>query len=111
MALREANKEGIYLRSMLLYFQELKIVQLSNNYSTILVDNLSARDLSKNAQFHERTKHIDIAYHFIRESISNNESKVLHISDKDNLSDILTKGVTRAKFEWFLKNSCLTSCE
>ncbi len=74
-----------------------------------MVDNLGAKDLSENPSHHERTKHIDIAYHFTRSSIIQGSIKVLHIPDKYQLADPLTKGLHRPKFDWFIQNIGLKS--
>ena len=49
--------------------------------------------------FHERTKHIDIKYHFVRDVIENGKLKVCNISTHDNPADMMIKSVSVAKFE------------
>jgi hypothetical protein len=50
--------------------------------------------------FHERTKHIDIRYHFIRDVITRGGViKVRKIHTRDNPADMMTKPVPTAKFE------------
>jgi hypothetical protein len=49
--------------------------------------------------FHERTKHIDIKYHYVREVIAEGRLKVCKISTHDNQVDMMTNPVTVAKFE------------
>jgi hypothetical protein len=49
--------------------------------------------------FHERTKHIEIKYHYIRDEIQKGKLKVCKISTHDNPADTLTKPVPVAKFE------------
>ena len=49
--------------------------------------------------FHERTKHIDVRYHFIRGVIAKGDIKVCKINTRDNPIDMLTKLVPGAKFE------------
>ena len=49
--------------------------------------------------FHERTKHIDVKYHYVRDVISQGKLKVRNISTHDNLADMMTKAVSVAKFE------------
>ena len=49
--------------------------------------------------FHERTKHIDVRYHFIRGAVAKGDVKVCKISTHDNPTDMLTKHVPVAKFE------------
>ncbi|GJV77066.1 retrovirus-related pol polyprotein from transposon TNT 1-94 [Tanacetum coccineum] len=63
MALTEAIKESIWLEGLL--------IELGVNLRSVVVncDNQSAIHLSKNAMFHEGTKHINVRYHFIREIV------------------------------------------
>jgi hypothetical protein len=49
--------------------------------------------------FDERTKHIDVRYHFIREIIVQGDIKVCKISTHDNPADMMTKSVPNNKFE------------
>ena len=49
--------------------------------------------------FHERTKHIDVRYHFIRGVIAKGGIKVRKISTHDNPADMMTKHVPTSKFE------------
>ena len=49
--------------------------------------------------FHERTKHIDVRYHFIRGVVADGDVKVCNISTHDNPADMMTKLVSVAKFE------------
>jgi len=63
------------------------------------VDNKSALALAKNPVFHVRSKHIRIKYHFIRSCLEDGSIKADHISTTDQLADILTKSLDKAKFE------------
>ena len=49
--------------------------------------------------FHERTKHIDVKYHFIRDVITKGDVKICKISTRDNLADMMTKPVPVIKFK------------
>jgi hypothetical protein len=49
--------------------------------------------------FHERTKHIDVKYHYVREAIAEGRLKVPKISTHDNPADMMTKTVPVAKYE------------
>ena len=67
------------------------------------MDSKSALELSKNPVYHERSKHIDTRYHYIRdhyirECISDVIAEVEHISTDKQLVDILTKPLGRIKF-------------
>ena len=59
------------------------------------VDKQSALALSKNPVFHERSKHIDVRYHFIKECLNNRSVNADFIGTKNQLVDILTKALGR----------------
>lgn len=63
------------------------------------MDNQSAIALSKNSVHHERSKHIDIKYHYIRECIENGSTLMEHVRTGEQLADILTKPLGRMKFQ------------
>nr|GEU63318.1 retrovirus-related Pol polyprotein from transposon TNT 1-94 [Tanacetum cinerariifolium] len=54
-------------------------------------DNKGAIHLSRNAMFHERTKHINVRYQFIREIVEPKEIEVAKIGTKDNAADAFTR--------------------
>jgi hypothetical protein len=64
----------------------------------MLIDNKSAIELSKNPVYHERSKHIDTRYHFIRECVGKGDVDVEHVSTEHQLADILTKALPRVRF-------------
>ena len=49
--------------------------------------------------FHERTKHIDIRYHFVRDVIAHGDIVVSNVSTHNNLANMMTKSLPIAKFE------------
>jgi hypothetical protein len=55
--------------------------------------------LAKNSIFHERSKHIRIKYHFIRDYLEDGSIKASHIATTDQLADILTKSLGKSKFQ------------
>ena len=61
--------------------------------------NISAVSISKNPMFHDRTKHIKIKYHFIREVQQSNEVLLVHCSSENQLVDIFTKPLPMVRFE------------
>ena len=94
MAAAEAVKEAIWLRNLV---QELGLKQEVN--SVVFCDNQSAICLVKNQAYHERTKHIDIKYHFIREAFTERNITVKKVDTADNPADMLTKIVPVNKFK------------
>lgn len=65
----------------------------------LLVDNASALKLSKNPEFHKRSKHIDVRFHFVRERVTNGQLIIKQVSSKNQAADILTKPIPRVQFE------------
>jgi hypothetical protein len=65
----------------------------------LMTDSKSALALSKNPVFHERSKHIELRYHFIRDYIEKGLIDAKYINTKDQLADILTKALRRVKFQ------------
>ena len=62
------------------------------------VDNKSAIALCMNPVYHDRSKHIEVRHHFIRECIETRQLDVEHVRIDIQLADILTKGLGRVKF-------------
>lgn len=93
MAISEASKEDAWLIGL--------YCELCGDFSctTIYCDSQSAICLTKYSMFHERTKHIDIRHHYIKDVIAQGNIKVIKINTKHNPSDIITKPVATAKFE------------
>ena len=91
MALSDAAKEAIHLRALL-----LSIGMESNKPITIFEDNQAAQKIAENPVLHDRTKHIDIRYHFVRDLVEDLKIVVTYIETKLMIADLLTKAVTRS---------------
>ena len=65
----------------------------------LLIDNNSAISLAKNPVDHGNNKHIDTRYHFIRDKVDKGKIKLISCKSEDNLADLLTKPLKKAKFE------------
>lgn len=61
----------------------------------IFVDNQGAIQLAKNPKFHERTKHISVRFHFIRDACERKAIKTTYLPTSDMLADIMTKNLPR----------------
>jgi len=106
MALKETFKEAIYLSGMLQWLNE----QLGDSSPSIapciipvLADSESAIKLAENPEFHKRTKHIDIIYHFIRECIRDEKVKLAFVRTSEQLADGFTKGLNKNKHDLFIE--------
>ena len=72
-------------------------------------DNLSAIALSFNPIQHQRTKHIEIDVHFVRERVAKDQLIVQFVSSKEQFADILTKGLCSPLFLTHFRNLQLGS--
>lgn len=66
---------------------------------TLIVDNKSAIAVLKNHVFHNRSKHIETKFHFIRTCLEEKKMELDFISSENQLADLLTKSLGRLKFE------------
>lgn len=94
IAATTAACQGIWLARLLGELQNKRAELI-----TLKVDNKSAISLCKNPVFHDRSKHIDTRYHFIRECVEDGRVKVEYIGTNGQLADILTKALGRVKFQ------------
>lgn len=90
IAASEAGKEITWIRMLL---DELGFPQTSA--SPLMCDNNGAIVLTEDASYHAKVKHIDIAYHSIRERVTRRQLKVHYVCSKDNLADIFTKALAK----------------
>jgi hypothetical protein len=90
VSLCDAAKECMWFAQ---WFHEFLSADIS---IPIYCDNTAAIQLSKNEIQHQRTKHIDISYHFLRDLIKQGKVTVEWVSTNDQLADILTKQLSVA---------------
>lgn len=62
-------------------------------------DNVGATYLSVNPVFHSRMKHVALDYHFVRQLVQSRFLRVIHVSSKDQLANVLTKPLSRPRLE------------
>ncbi|GJV92323.1 ribonuclease H-like domain-containing protein [Tanacetum coccineum] len=67
----------------------------------VYCDNVSAVYLSSNLVQHQRTKHIEIDIHFVRDLVAAGQVRVLHVPSRYQYADIFTKGMPSTLFEEF----------
>lgn len=92
IAATEAMKETIWLRGLL---NEPEVLE---GEVVLYCDNQGAIQLCKNSVYHERTKHVDVRFHFIREVVSSGMVKLEKVHTDDNPADMATKVVPLHKF-------------
>ncbi|XP_061338507.1 secreted RxLR effector protein 161-like [Gastrolobium bilobum] len=84
----------IWLRNLL-----SKLEQGQVGATEIRVDNKSAIELAKNPINHERSKHIDVRFHFIRDQVKEGKVELTHVASRDQVGDIFTKPLPTLLFE------------
>ena len=85
--------QGVWLSRLLGELLGIKAPKVN-----LLVDNKSAIALSKNPVHHERSKHIDTRYHFVRDCVEEGSIDIDHVSTQNQLADILTKALGKVRF-------------
>jgi len=93
IASANAACQGIWLSRLLGELLDIQVPKVK-----LLVDNKSAIALSKNPVHHDRSKHIDVKFHFIRDCVERGEVNIDHVGTTEQLADILTKALGRVRF-------------
>ncbi|KAL1546622.1 secreted RxLR effector protein 161-like protein [Salvia divinorum] len=96
IALAEVVKEGLWLKGIMEDFG------VKQEVVEIRCDSNNAICLSKHQVFHERSKHIDVRMHFIRDEVQNGRIRVEKVSTDHNAADMLTKPLPASKFRYCL---------
>lgn len=100
MALAAATQEATFLRQL---FADMSgCTQVEFDSVILHVDNQSAIALVKNPVHHQRSKHIDIKYHFVRLEVQTGILQLQYVPSEHNIADVFTKPVTRVKLNKFV---------
>lgn len=96
IAATHAAKEALWLHSLI-----GQLFAPLDKPTTLFSDNQSAIALAKDHQYHARTKHIDIRFHFIRWIIDNGKLRIVYCPTADMVADTLTKALPSPKVKHF----------
>jgi hypothetical protein len=89
-------REAVWLRKLMYGLFGLKL-----EATCIWCDNQSCMRFSENLVFHDRSKHIEIKYHYIRDMVHRGAVRLQYVTTEEQVADVLTKPLSRMKFEHF----------
>ena len=98
VALTHALKDILWIHKLL---TELSFLFLFLVPTVLYCDNQGMICLSKDSTFHRHTKHINIHFHFIHQTISTGHVMLQYCPTNNMISDIFTKSLSQVKFEKF----------
>jgi hypothetical protein len=93
------TREALSLLKLLREFASLCRVLWPEKASVILCDKKAAVSLCSDRKKTKRAKHIDIVHHFARDHVATGNVKFVYCKAEDNVSDCLTKALSRFLFE------------
>lgn len=103
----QSTAEAEYVAATLAVNQALWIRKLLADLSMeekrstkVYVDNQAAISIANNPVFHGKTKHFKIKLYFLREVQKNGEVSLVHCNSEFQNADILTKSLSKARFEY-----------
>jgi hypothetical protein len=88
--------EAIWLRKLLTGLFDLEM-----EATMILCDNHSFIKMTENPMFHDKSKHIEIWYHYICDMVQRGAIKLHYVITDEQVADVLTKPLSHVKFEHF----------
>jgi hypothetical protein len=93
IAASDASREAVWLRKLIsgIFGDRLET-------TVIHCDNQSCLKLTENLVFHDRSKHIDMRYHYIRDMVQRKIIKLQYIATNEQVADILTKPLPLKQF-------------
>lgn len=103
IALSTASNQAIWLQKLL---GDLSFIQ--KNPTKMFCDNKSAISIAENPVQHKRTKHIKVKFHAIRVAVNEFEIKVLDCPTEEQLVDLMTKALPKARLESLKTNLGMT---
>jgi hypothetical protein len=91
-----ASCEAIWLQKLLTCLFDLEMEAI-----VILCDNQCCIKMMENPVFHDKTKYIEIQYHYIHDMVQRGVVKLQYVGTNEQVADVLTKPLSRVKFEYF----------
>jgi hypothetical protein len=98
LAACDAAKEVVWLRAMLTALGFAPV-----GPTVVWEDNQACIQMSTSDRSHDRTKHIDMRYHFVREQVAAGSLVLRYVPSRDNVADLLTKPLGALLFKALLE--------
>ena len=92
----DASREVVWIRKLLYDLFDSSLEPIVIHY-----DNQSCIKISENPVFHDRSKHMEIRYHYVRDRVQRRAVILLYIPTNEQTADVLTKPLSKTKFEYF----------
>lgn len=99
VALSEAAREAIFLKRFI-----AEVTGQPEAPVKIYSDSQSAVAIAENHVHHQRTKHIDVRHHYVRESVEQGHITLEYVETARMVADALTKSLLKGKFNWCVLN-------
>ena len=99
LAMANAVQEGVFLRQLLL---DVDVIDSAPCF-VLRCDNQGAIALAQKGQVSQRSKHIDVKVHFVRQHVSSGDVELKYLCTTDMVADCLTKPLGKQLFEKFRK--------
>jgi len=84
-----------------LLLMELQLVK--DEKMELRIDSKSAIDLAKHPVAHDKSKHIETKFHFLRDQVNNGKFEVKHYKTDEQIADLLTKPLKQSSFDYLKK--------
>jgi hypothetical protein len=91
-----ASCEAIWIRKLLTGLFDLEMES-----TVILCDSRSCIKMMENPMFHDKSKHIEIQYHYIHDMLQRGVVKLQYVGTDEKVTNVLTKPLSHVNFEYF----------
>lgn len=106
VALAGATQEAVWMRQLTADLNG----EPATEPTVVFEDNQAAIAMAKNPQFHGRSKHISIKYHFVRDKVNDGTINISYCPTTEMIADMLTKGLPTGTFNKLRKMIGLEVC-
>jgi hypothetical protein len=107
IAASEGSKQLVWLKRLL---SEL-LSDFTKKAPILYIDNASVIKLTKNLEYHRRSKHIEVRHFYVRDRYLDDDIGIEHTDGRKQLADLLTKPIELVRFEILCRETGIASGE